>query len=148
MKRPRSSSTAFTRISHTPCSSLDSNTSANVAPPPCGTSGWEATHEILDSPRTDVNLAPLGGTGACGRTTTFSGGALRAPPAATGWTPRTLVTWMDDDAQARCRAGAVPAGRPWLRHPTRPGARGRRRGCRPADRPRPGALDPGGPEGR
>src|SRR6266511_1088121 len=78
MKRPRSSSTAFTRISHTPCSSLDSNTSANVAPPPCGTSGWEATHEILDSPRTDVNLAPLGGTGACRSSTTDGCRSTRA----------------------------------------------------------------------
>src|SRR6266511_2164599 len=78
MKRPRSSSTAFTRISHTPCSSLDSNTSANVAPPPCGTSGWEATQEILDSPRTDVNLAPLGGTGACRSSTTDGCRSTRA----------------------------------------------------------------------
>src|SRR6266536_945499 len=43
MKRPRTSATGFTRTSHTPWSSLDSNTSANVAPPPRGTGGVEAT---------------------------------------------------------------------------------------------------------
>src|SRR6266536_4293593 len=78
MKRPRPSSTCFTRISHTPCSSLDSNTSANVAPPPRGTSGVEATHEILDSPRTDANLAPLGGMGACRSSTTDGCWSTRA----------------------------------------------------------------------
>src|SRR6266536_1325843 len=43
MKRPRTSATGFTRTSHTPWSSLDSNTAANVAPPPRGTGGVEAT---------------------------------------------------------------------------------------------------------
>src|SRR5262245_23682498 len=106
MKRPRGSSTALTWISHTPCSSLDSNTSANVAPPPAR---YQRRGGYTRDPRFAKHrrdLAPLGGMSACRSSTTD--GCRSTGAHAAGLRPRSPARRRQPPRRNGCKGHSSP----------------------------------------